>query len=410
MTNDERRALVTLGMLCLRNAEIYLACFICHSQCHRCWKTSYSYISMKITPVLFLLCFMGYSEVSFAQAKEQTEREIRVKAIAGLKFDLSRIKVKPGERIKLTLTNADEMDHNLVITKPGARQEVVDASHKLGENGPKQNYVPVLDKVLWSIRVVTPGESASITFQAPTKENVYPYVCTFPGHGLVMYGAMYVTTKDLPPLEEDPNVPAANALGSDTGHDHAAEDLHPYKTTPPYLYRIFMPDAGPAAIAVSLPNQVSYCWDAGSCRLRYAWQGGFLDPKNYFDKKAEKYAKIVGTIFYRDKTAYPLKFAPLKDPVVDFKGYKLIDRYPEFQYTIDGVYVYELIKPKEDGTGLIRSFKVAEAMEPLYFVFDDNDGVEYTTSKGKINGNQIVLTADESRHFVITMTKKETAE
>jgi azurin len=348
--------------------------------------------------------------VSFAQEEEEIESEIEIKAIAGLKFDLTRIKVKPGERIKLTLTNADEMDHNLVITKPGARLEVVEASNKLGENGPKQHYVPISEKVLWSIRIVAPGQSAYIIFQAPTKEGAYPYVCTFPGHGLVMYGAMYVTTKDLPPLEKDSNVPPVNAQALDLEHHHAVADLHPYKTKPPYLYRIFMPDAGPAAIAVSLPNQLSYCWDAGSCRLRYAWQGEFLDPKDYFDKKAEKYAKIMGTVFYRDKTAYPLKFSADKNPVVDFKGYKLIDRYPEFHYTIDGRDVYELIKPKEDGSGLIRSFKVPEATRPLFFVFDNSDGAEYATSKGKINGNQINLTADEAHEFVIIMTKKEAAK
>jgi azurin len=362
---------------------------------------------MQTMTVLFLLCLFGYSQLSFAQAEEEIVREIEIKAIAGLKFDLTRIKVKPGERIKLTLTNADEMDHNLVITKPGARLEVVNASEKLAEDGPKHHYVPPSDEVLWSVRIVTPSQSSYIIFQAPTKEDVYPYVCTFPGHGLVMYGAMYVTTKDLPPLEEDSNVPPANALAIDAEHHHAVVDLHPYKTIPPFLYRIFMPDAGPAAIAVSLPNQLSYCWDAGSCRLRYAWQGEFLDPKNYFDKKAEKYAKIMGTIFYRDKTAYPLKFSTDKNPVVDFKGYKLIDRYPEFHYTIDGKDVYELIKPKEDGSGLIRSFKVPKATQPLYFVFDNSDGAEYTTSKGKLNGNQINLTADDAHEFVIVMTKKE---
>ena len=366
--------------------------------------------SMKMNRLLFLLCFMGYSLLSLAQAEEEIEREIEIKAIAGLKFDLARIKVKPGERIKLTLTNADEMDHNLVITKPGSRLEVVEASNNLGENGPTRYYVPVSDKVLWSIRIVTPGQSAYIIFQAPMKEGVYPYVCTFPGHGLVMYGAMYVTTKDLPPLEKDSNVPPVNEQAVDMEHHHAVTELHPYKTTPPYLYRIFMPDAGPAAIAVSLPNQLSYCWDAGSCRLRYAWQGEFLDPKDYFDKKAEKYAKILGTVFYRDKTTYPLKFYIDKNPVVDFKGYKLIDRYPEFHYTIDGRDVYELIKPKDDGSGLIRSFKVPEATQPLFFVFDNNDGAEYTTSKGKINANQINLTADDAHEFVIIMTKKVAAK
>jgi len=363
---------------------------------------------MRIASLLFLLCFIGYSQLSFAQAEEVIEREIEIKAIAGLKFDLARFKVKPGEHIKLKLTNVDDMDHNLVITQPGARKEVVDASHKLGENGPKQNYVPPSDKVLWSIPIVTPGETAYIIFQAPSKENVYPYVCTLPGHGLVMYGAMYVTTKDLPPLENDPHVPPANAQGGDSKHNHVAADLHPYKTTPPYLYRIFMPDAGPAAIAVNLPNQLSYCWDAGSCRLRYAWQGEFLDPKKYFDKKAEKNATILGTVFYRDKTTYPLKFTLDKDPAVDFKGYKLIDRYPEFHYTIDGKDVYELIKPKEDGSGLIRSFKIPEATQQLFFVFENGDGVEYTTSKGKIVGHQIKLTPDDAHVFVIVMTKTGT--
>lgn len=363
---------------------------------------------MKIPQALLILYILGYSQCLFAQAGEEVEGEITIKAIAGLKFDVTRIKVRPGERIRLTLTNADDMDHNLVITKPGARLAVVDAAHKLGENGPKQGYVPVSDNVLWSIRIVTPGQSAYIVFQAPAKEGVYPYVCTFPGHGLVMYGAMYVTTKDLPPLEEDSNLPA-NAPDAGMGHDHAAA-LHPYKTTPPYLYRIFMPDAGPAAIAVSLPNRLSYCWDAGACRLRYAWQGEFLDPRNYFDKKAEKYAKVMGTVFYRDKTTYPLKFSPDRNPVVDFKGYRLIDRYPEFHYTIDGKDVYELITPKADGSGLVRSFKIPEATQPLYFVFDHGDGAEYTTSKGRIIGNQINLTADDAREFVIVMTKKEASE
>lgn len=365
---------------------------------------------MPIARLLLLLCIACSSRLSFAQAGGKIEKEIAIKAIAGLKFDLTRFRVRPGERVRLTLTNADEMDHNLVITKPGARLKVVEAAQRLGETGPRRNFVPVSDGVLWSVRMVTPGRSETIVFQAPAKEDVYPYVCTFPGHGLVMYGAMYVTTKDLPPLEEDPNVPPGDVRNPGGEHDHAVAGLHPYETTPPYLYRIFMPGAGPAAIAVSLPHQVSYCWDAGSCRLRYAWQGGFLDPKDYFDKKAEKYAKVAGTIFYRDKTTFPLKFSPGKDPVVDFKGYRLVDRYPEFHYTIDGMDVYELIRAKEDGSGLIRSFRVPEATRPMFFVFDENDGAGYTTSKGRTEGNRINLTAGDAHEFVIVMTKRETPE
>ena len=44
---------------------------------------------------------------------------------------------------------------------------------------------------------------------------------------------------------------------------------------------IKMPDASPASIAVALDDTNSLCWDAGTCRLRYAWTGGFIDGFPY---------------------------------------------------------------------------------------------------------------------------------
>ena len=88
----------------------------------------------------------------------------------------------------------------------------------------------------------------------------------------------------------------------------------------------------------------------------------------------------------------------------------MIDNYPEFHYTIDGENVYEMIKPKEDGTGLIRSFRIPQGSQPLYFIFDHRDGAEYLSSKGKVIGNEIHLTAADAREFVIVMTRKRQAE
>ena len=45
----------------------------------------------------------------------------------------------------------------------------------------------------------------------------------------------------------------------------------------PQVQRIFLPDASPAAIAVALPGDLSFCFDASECRLRYVWKGGFID-------------------------------------------------------------------------------------------------------------------------------------
>ncbi|MGV3587328.1 MAG: plastocyanin/azurin family copper-binding protein [Adhaeribacter sp.] len=345
---------------------------------------------------------------------------VHIKAIAGLQYNMVRFQVKPGARVKLILTNTDDMSHNLVITRPGAREAVVNAALKLGEQGPKLNFVPPLPQVLWSIPVLEPDETKSITFTTPKTTGVYPYVCTYPGHGIIMYGAMYVGEVALPPLANDLNIPPARrteniaATSAANNNLHAAhpastaKPAHPYELDAPFLYRVFMPDASPAAIAVSLPQELSYCWDAGTCRLRYAWQGGFLDNSDSWKGKGDSYGIILGQVFYRDKTSYPLRLnQPENIPAVAFKGYQLRERYPEFKYNLNGITVYELIKPKAEGTGLIRTFRILDNSQKIWFVTDSADGVQYEATAGKWIGGKLKLTARQARHFSITMTRKE---
>lgn len=132
---------------------------------------------------------------------------VSINAITGMRYDVVRFKVKPGAKVKIILNNKDEMSHNLVITQPKSRLAVVNAAQKLGDNSLKMNYVPRISKVLWSTKLLLPGETASLTFTAPQKEGVYPYVCTYPCHGFVMYGAMYVTNKAMPSIKNDHNIP-----------------------------------------------------------------------------------------------------------------------------------------------------------------------------------------------------------
>jgi azurin len=40
--------------------------------------------------------------------------------------------------------------------------------------------------------VVGPEEKFTIYFRAPTEKGRYPYLCTFPGHWMVMNGQMIV--------------------------------------------------------------------------------------------------------------------------------------------------------------------------------------------------------------------------
>lgn len=367
---------------------------------------------MAVLKRLFLLlsfCLSLY--VVSAGVYNDTVVTIRMNAVGGLQYDIVRFDVKPGAQVRLILTNKDDMKHNLLITQPGSRLAVVDAALRMGSEGEKKSYIPEGRQILWSIPLLEPGESKTISFTAPQKEGVYPYVCTYPGHGQVMYGAMYVTREAMPALQDDANIPPGRRGKVDknqAGHegDLTTTGKGEKKITPPFLYRIFLPDAGPAAIAVQLTDSLSYCWDAGACRLRYAWYGGFLDNTDIWKGHHDAYGTIIGTVFYRDKTAYPLRADnPGNIPVVQFKGYRLIKKYPEFHYTINGIDVYELIKSNEKAVGLIRYFRIPKTERVIWFVFDKEDGARYQSSTGKWVDNQLKILPGEASEFTITMTK-----
>ena len=134
-------------------------------------------------------------------------RKITLGVKPGLHFEPKVLHVLPGEEVELTFDNSDMMMHNFVLVKPGMRMGIVEAANALGAEGPTLHYVPVSENVLASTPVVMPKKKATIRFKAPLKEDQYPYVCTFPGHGFLMHGTLFVAKaepKELTavPLEE----------------------------------------------------------------------------------------------------------------------------------------------------------------------------------------------------------------
>jgi len=63
--------------------------------------------------------------------------------------------------------------------------------------------VPPSKKILLASRLLQPRSSEALSWTAPTKPGVYPYVCTYPGHWRRMYGALYVV-EDLEGYLADP--------------------------------------------------------------------------------------------------------------------------------------------------------------------------------------------------------------
>ncbi len=315
--------------------------------------------------------------------------KITIGTLPGLQYDKPRFEVQPGQEVMLTFKNADEMAHNLAIVAPGKRLEIVQAALTLP---PDSNYIPKNNAVLWHTPVLKPDESAELKFKAPKEKGVYPYVCTFPGHGLIMYGAMYVGIK-MPNLAQDENVsPMARATGSN-------KNLHAWPHRRPLMYRIFMHDASPAAIAVALPHGVSYCWDAGTCHLRYAWIGGFVDPMPVWKGNGNGLAKLIGNKFYVAPKDFPSSAGNADSHKVQFQGYRKIDGHPEFHYTIGDTNIYERITALPSGMGLTRHFRIPDINSPLRItIASENTKV----SKGQINQGVTTLPSEEAKSFSIT--------
>ncbi|HEY3380558.1 MAG TPA: plastocyanin/azurin family copper-binding protein [Vicinamibacterales bacterium] len=103
-----------------------------------------------------------------------------------MKFDPATITAKPGEPLKVVLKDVGQMPktalgHNFVLLKKGADPKgFVDKS--AGARGTDFIAPAVKDEVLASTNLVGPGETAEVSFVAPTRPGEYTYLCSFPGH------------------------------------------------------------------------------------------------------------------------------------------------------------------------------------------------------------------------------------
>ncbi len=300
----------------------------------------------------------------------------------GLRFDPPRMEALPGDVLQFELENVDpsHQPHNLVIVAPGQVQEIVKVSMDMGDTGPNKGFIPEHASVLASSKkVVDPEGKVRVLFTVPKEPGVYGYVCTVPGHGVVMYGALYVGTP-MPPLAKDTNIPQLTLEKGLAGGGRR-----------PFVQRFFLPDSGPASIAVALPGTQNYCFDAGNCRLRYVWSGPFLDGSRYWRGNGKENGEL-GDVPWWTSTKFPLSFGDKgaeKEP--KFLGYALHDGVPEFQYRIGKHEVFQSVK--SSGAGLELHFRVEGAKGKVTFLTDSTalwkcpegvqrkDGFEVTLGK-----------------------------
>jgi azurin len=130
-----------------------------------------------------------------APPKPAQHVELALATVANtMAFDKTKLSVPAGAEVHLTIKNNATMatlPHNWVLVKPGAEASVAANGLKLGEPA---GYFDVRDKnALAHTPMAKPGETTEVTFTAPTEPGDYPYICTYPGHYMMMKGVLTVT-------------------------------------------------------------------------------------------------------------------------------------------------------------------------------------------------------------------------
>jgi cytochrome c551/c552 len=164
----------------------------------------------------------------------------------------------------------------------------------------------------------------------------------------------------------------------------------PSQTVRPLVQRMFLPDAGPAAIGVALDDKTSICWDAGPCRLRYAWTGGFIDGYPYWKANGSTQAKIVGKIRYTET-------APLLPGTAKFAGYQITGGLPVFRYSIGARQITETFTALSGGVGITRTFTITPAPELVLQL-----PAQTTCDTGVLMNGRLTLTAAQAARFTLT--------
>ena len=150
---------------------------------------------------------------SAAEAEFDQQSELKTVRIACLpermRYTVDQVVATVGQPLKIVLVNPDATDHNLVLVRPGALEEVGLAANAMARDprNAQSDFIPESKRslILAAAPMIGPTREAQVhvlRIRAPESPGIYPYVCTFPGHWVVMKGELVVARdlKDVPAM------------------------------------------------------------------------------------------------------------------------------------------------------------------------------------------------------------------
>lgn len=146
--------------------------------------------SAQIIPFIALGCSaLLYFVAGCSRAPEAPPKEVTVQADDKMRYDFTAFDVSPGQKVAVTFKNIGKtpkysMGHNFVlldrtITTANVQSAFLDKASMEASH----DYVPPGAKeVLAHSKLLGPGETEVVTFNAPYIPGEYLYLCSFPGH------------------------------------------------------------------------------------------------------------------------------------------------------------------------------------------------------------------------------------
>ena len=136
-------------------------------------------------------------KIGTKKEKKKSDENVANVVLTGndlMQFDKTEIRVKAGQKVKLTLRHIGKMDinvmgHNVVILKQG----VVPSEFAAKAATEKDNeYLPQgTQDIIAHTKLIGGGQVTTIEFDAP-EVGTYDFLCSFPAHFALMKGKFIV--------------------------------------------------------------------------------------------------------------------------------------------------------------------------------------------------------------------------
>jgi mono/diheme cytochrome c family protein len=154
------------------------------------------------------------------------------------------------------------------------------------------------------------------------------------------------------------------------------------------------------AINVGLPGKLNFTIDAATARLRAIWKGEFINAGPAWGGRGGNPVTVIPKSIFVTPDHFPLRIGDAaSEPKVRFRGYDLVQKYPEFRYTVDGVNVRERIELTD--TELIQIFSIDDSTKTVFFVESEAAKGTHSADAGKFENGVLKLAPSKSLKFEV---------